>query len=52
MWTLFENAPPATVELSVKARAEDGATVVAVTVQPRRFLGVTLEELSLEMPLG
>lgn len=52
LWTLFENAPPASIELSVKAaRGEDG-TQVAVTVRPRRFLGVGLDEVSLEVPLG
>lgn len=52
LWSLFEGAPPASVDLSVKARAADGGTVIAVTLRPRRFLGVTLEEISFEMPLG
>ena len=50
--TLFEGAPPSSVEISVKASASEGGTAAAVTVRPRRFLGVSLEELSLEMPLG
>jgi len=52
LWTLFEGAPPSSVEIDVKAVEVDGGTGAAVTVRPRRFLGVTLEELSLEIPLG
>ncbi|AUX44629.1 hypothetical protein SOCE26_060950 [Sorangium cellulosum] len=52
LWTLFENAPPASIELAVKASHGEGGTQVAVTVRPRRFLGVGLDEVSLEMPLG
>jgi type VI secretion system protein ImpC len=52
LWTLFEGAPPGGIEIDVKAAHGDGGTAAAVTVRPRRFLGVTLEELSLEMPLG
>jgi predicted component of type VI protein secretion system len=52
VWALLENAPPATVQLDVRAREAEGHTMVAVTVRPRRFLGVAMEEFSLEMPLG
>ena len=52
LWTLFEGAPPSSVEISAKGRSGDGGTSVEVTVRPRRFLSVTLEELSLEIPLG
>ncbi|WP_438021979.1 type VI secretion system contractile sheath domain-containing protein [Sorangium sp. So ce233] len=52
LWTLFENAPPATIELSVKAARAEGGALVAVAVRPRRFLGVGLDEVSLEVPLG
>lgn len=52
MWTLFEGAPPASVEISAKGRSDEHGTSVQVTVRPRRFLSVTLEELSLEIPLG
>ena len=52
LWALFEDAKPGTVELAVKARATSGGTVVEVMVRPRRFLGVMLEEIALEMPLG
>jgi type VI secretion system ImpC/EvpB family protein/type VI secretion system ImpB/VipA family protein len=51
--TLFENAPPASVEIGVKASEHpEHGTVAAVTIRPRRFLGVSLEELSMEVPLG
>lgn len=52
LWTLFENAPPSGPEISVKARADEHGTSAVVAIRPRRFLGVTLEELSLEIPLG
>lgn len=52
LWTLFEGAPPSGPEIKAKARADEHGTAVEVTVRPRRFLGVTLEELSLEIPLG
>lgn len=51
MWALFENAPTG-IEIDVKARARDEGTVVSISIRPRRFLGVTLEEFSLDMPLG
>ncbi len=50
---LFEGAQAGTVEIAVKAAShEDHGTSVTVTVRPRRFLGVALEELSMEVPLG
>lgn len=52
LWTLFDGAPPASVEIQVKGRSDEHGTSVEVTVRPRRFLSVTLEELSLEIPLG
>ncbi len=52
MWTLFEGAAPASVELSVRAEARPEGTVIALDIKPRRFLGVQIEEISLEMPLG
>ncbi len=52
VWALFENAPPASVELTVKGVSTPDGTAMQITVRPRRFLGVTLDELSLEMPLG
>ncbi len=52
VWTLFENAPPAGVELKVKAHTTDEGLFATVTIRPRRYLGVALEEISLEMPVG
>lgn len=52
LWTLFEGAPGGSVEISVKGHSGDEGTSVAVTVRPRRFLGVTLEEIGMEIPLG
>ncbi len=52
LWTLFEGAPPASVEISAKGHSSEHGTSVALTIRPRRFLGVTLEELSMEIPLG
>jgi len=52
LWTLFEDARPGSVELSANVIASSDGTTVSITVTPRRFLGVTLEELSFEMPLA
>ena len=49
---LFENAGPASVELTVRVEGRSDGTVVALDIRPRRFLGVQIEEMSLEMPLG
>jgi len=52
LWMLFENAAPASIELQVKAHAHQEGTAVEVDLRPRRFLGVALDGISLEMPLG
>ena len=52
LWALLENAAPSGPELAVRAKQTGDGTAVEVTIRPRRFLGVSLEELSLEMPLG
>ncbi len=44
---LFRNAPPSGPEIDLQLE-DDAATV---TIRPRRFLGVSLEELSLRVPL-
>jgi len=45
---LFENAPPPGPELSLAVEER----AVVVTVRPRRFLGVSLEEVTLRAPVG
>lgn len=52
IWLLFEDAKPGSMEVATSARAADDGTYVGVTIRPRRFLGVALEEFGLEMPLG
>ncbi|MRG91314.1 hypothetical protein GF068_05160 [Polyangium spumosum] len=52
LWALFEDAKPGSVEIVVNAHATSDGTAVAVTIRPRRFLGVTLEEFSLEFLVG
>jgi type VI secretion system protein ImpC len=52
IWTLFEDAKPGSMEIATSARTADDGTYVGVTIRPRRFLGVQLEEFGLEMPLG
>ncbi|MBI4950934.1 MAG: hypothetical protein HY908_02795, partial [Myxococcales bacterium] len=49
---LFEVAPPSGPEVSIHVHGEATAPIVGVHVRPRRFLGVALEELSLDVPLG
>jgi type VI secretion system protein ImpC len=53
VWALFEGAAvPGSIELAVKGEARADGTVVQVAVRARRFLGVQLDEISMEMPLG
>lgn len=52
LWALFENAPPGSIEIGVKVQRNEDGAAAAVTVRPRRYLGVSLEEISLEIPLG
>jgi type VI secretion system ImpB/VipA family protein len=49
---LFRDAPPAGPELRVLGRADAEGDVVQVVVRPRRFLGVQLEEIGFELPVG
>lgn len=51
-WALFESAPPAGPQLGVNVRREADGPVASFQVVPRRFLGVSLEELNFEMPIG
>jgi type VI secretion system ImpC/EvpB family protein len=52
LWALFENAPPASTEITVTAKGGSEGTTVEVAVRPRRFLGVSAEEIGMEIPLG
>lgn len=52
LWSLFEDAKPGSLEIAVNAQATSDGTGVAVAIRPRRFLGVTLEEFSLEFLVG
>lgn len=51
-WALFEKAPPAGPQLGVQVRRDADGPVAEFTVVPRRFLGVSLEEFTFEMPVG
>lgn len=51
-WALFEKAPPAGPSLGVTVVEEGDGPVARFTVEPRRFLGVSLEEFSFDMPIG
>jgi hypothetical protein len=52
IWALFENAAPGSIELTVRAVPHTDGTTVQIDVRPRRFLGVAIDELALELPLG
>ncbi len=52
IWTLFQDAKPGSMEMATSARTAEDGTYVGITIRPRHFLGVALEEFSLEMPLG
>lgn len=49
---LFRDAPPAGPELRVEGRRDEEGDVVQLVVRPRRFLGVQLEEIGFELPVG
>lgn len=49
---LFADATPAGPEAAVKGHRGASGTSVEVVLRPRRFLGVSLEEVGMEMPLG
>jgi len=52
LWELFDGAKPGSMDLEVVVQDQDGALGVQVTVRPRRFLGVGMEEITLGVPLG
>lgn len=51
-WALFEKAPPSGPSLKVTVGQDSDGPVARFIVEPRRFLGVSLEEFSFEMPIG
>jgi len=52
LWALFEDAKPSSLEIAVNARQTDEGTSIAVAIRPRRFLGVSIEEFSLDFLVG
>ena len=50
VWELFKDGPNAT-EIDVRIESTGGRRQAAVTVRPRRFLGVSMEEMTLGVPL-
>jgi type VI secretion system protein ImpC len=51
-WALFDKAPPAGPEIRVDVQRGGDGLVAQFSVRPRRFLGVSLDELGFEMPIG
>jgi len=51
-WALFEKAPPAGPSLGVTVTRDADGPVAAFEIVPRRFLGVSLEEFTFQMPIG
>lgn len=49
---LFSTAPGGAPSLGVKIEKTGAGPVASVTVEPRRFLGVALEEFGFQMPIG
>jgi hypothetical protein len=52
LWTLFENAAPGSIELAARVEKGSEGGTVHLMLRPRRFLGVQVDQLALEMPLG
>lgn len=52
LWALFDKAPPAGPQLSVNVKRTADGSMATIGVEPRRFLGVSLEEFAFEMPIG
>jgi type VI secretion system protein ImpC len=48
---LFEVAPPPGPDVTIDVHESNGKLQAAVTVRPRRFLGVGMEEITLGVPL-
>jgi hypothetical protein len=51
VFELFKNGPPS-MEIAVDVSDRDGRLSASVTVRPRRFLGVSMEEITLGVPLA
>ncbi len=51
LWELFDAAPPPGPEISVDVEATSSGLSASVTVQPRHFLGVQMEGITLGVPL-
>lgn len=49
---LFADASPGGPEAAVKGHRGPNGTSVEVVLRPRRFLGVSIEEVGMELPLG
>lgn len=49
---LFGRAKSGGPEVNVSARKTDAGTRISVSIKPERFLGVSVDELSFELPLG
>ena len=49
---LFRVAPPPGPEIALEVGSGASGLVVQVTIRPRRFLGVGMEEITLGVPLG
>jgi len=52
VWELFREAPPSGPELAVKGGSDSDGPMVEIVVRPRRFLGVELEEIGFQLPIG
>jgi type VI secretion system protein ImpC len=52
LWELFANAAPSGPEINVAVERGDHGLSASVTLRPRRFLGVQMEEITLGVPLA
>ncbi len=52
LWELFDGAKPGSMDLEVAVQEHEDGLGAQVTVRPRRFLGVGMEEITLGVPLG
>ncbi len=51
-WSLFDKAPPAGPEIGVTVGRTEEGLAAQFSIRPRRYLGVSLEELGFEVPVG